>query len=133
MFSLGIIQQSRSSFLTPIVMVKKNDNSWRMCPDYRDLRKITIKDKFPILDIHDLLYELHGVAYFTKLDLKSRYHKIILRKQDFPKTTFRTHHGHYDFLVVPFGMTSSPSTFEVLMKKKNDPNSKSLCWFFLMI
>jgi hypothetical protein len=127
-----IIQPRRSSLSTIVVMGRKHDNSWRMCLVYRDLRKITIKDKFPILDIHDLLYELHGAAYFTKLDIKSRYHKIILRKQDFPKTTFRTHHGHYDLLVMPFGMTSSP-TFEVLMKKKTDPNLESLCWFFLMI
>ena len=71
MLDSDIIQPSRSSFLAPVVMVRKNDNSWRMCPNYRDINKITIKDKFPIPNIDELLYELHGVDYFTKLYLKS--------------------------------------------------------------
>ncbi|GJZ96709.1 putative reverse transcriptase domain-containing protein, partial [Tanacetum coccineum] len=111
----GFIQPSTSPYGAPVLFVKKKDGSFKMCTDYQEFNKLTVKNRYPLPRIDDLFDQLQGSSVYSKIDLRSGYHQLRVRDEDIPKTAFRTRYGHYEFQVMPFGLTNAPTVFMDLM------------------
>lgn len=121
MLDSGIIQQSTSPFASHVLLVKKKDREWRLCVDYRKLNTYTMKIRHPMPIFYEITDELGGATMFSKLDHRSGYHQIRINEGDEHKTTFQTHHDHFDYRVMPFGLVGAPATFQDFMNQILSP------------
>nr|GEY34669.1 putative reverse transcriptase domain-containing protein [Tanacetum cinerariifolium] len=117
----GFIRPSSSPWGAPVLSVKKKDGSFRMCINYLELNKLTVKNRYPLSRINDLFDQLQGSSIYSKIDLRSGYHQLRVREADIPKTVFRTRYGHYEFQVMYFGLTNTPAIFMDLMNRVCKP------------
>ncbi|GJZ15448.1 putative ribonuclease H-like domain-containing protein [Tanacetum coccineum] len=117
----GFIRPSSLPWGAPVLFVKKKDGSFRMCIDYRELNKLTVKNRYPLPRIDDLLDQLQGSSVYSKIDLRPGYHQLRVREEDIPKTAFRTRYGHYEFQVMSVGLTNNPAVFMDLMNRVCKP------------
>nr|GFA10490.1 putative reverse transcriptase domain-containing protein [Tanacetum cinerariifolium] len=117
----GFIRPSSSPWGAPVLFVKKKDGSFRMCINYQELNKLTVKNRYPFPRIDDLFDQLQGSSIYSKIDLRSGYHQLRVREEDIPKTAFKTRYGHYEFQVMSFGLTNAPAVFMDLMNRVCKP------------
>ncbi|GJX84007.1 putative reverse transcriptase domain-containing protein [Tanacetum coccineum] len=113
----GFLRPSSSPWGAPILFKKNKDGSFRMCIDYRELNKLIVQNRYPLLRIDDLFEKLQGSQFFSKIDLRSGYHQLRVHEDDILKTTFRTRYEHFEFTVMPFSMTNAPAVFMDLMNR----------------
>ncbi|CAA0827097.1 Uncharacterized mitochondrial protein AtMg00860, partial [Striga hermonthica] len=121
LLKLGFIRPSVSPWGAPVLFVKKKDGSMRMCIDYQELNALTVKNRYPLPRIEDLFDQLRGASVFSKIDLRSGYHQLKIRESDISKTAFRTRYGHYEFVVMPFGLSNASTVFMDLMNRVFHP------------
>jgi len=131
LLEIQFIRPSVSPWGAPILLVKKKDRSFRLCIDHRQLNKYTIKNRYPLPRIDDLIDQLRDTSVFSKIDLWSGYHHIRVKAEDIPMTTFRTRYGHYEYQVMPFGVTNAPTVFMDYMNRSFHPFLDSFVVVFI--